>query len=1233
MRNRIRFSTSSSTYRTIVSVAFGMLGLAANFANIHLFHSPNFEVTILLGLIFPLIIALAWGWKYGLISALAGGCQSMWWLWSNDGWGLLYSVPVFTLWVAWHGWWADRRRVRKSWHNSPFIVEIPFRIAMELGFYTIFRFLVSLNPPPWNANILWRSVPLSWVNTVAIKHLLSGYILLLAAYVILDLGPVRRFFGLRIGSLQRKVAAIYAGGVLIGLFLWAVDSAVEFLAFSHGRSFWEVAVLNVEQHELFMRTLYIIFSLILASAMVHLSMHRALLRERVDHLNLLLYAIRNVNQIIVKEKNREQLLSKACDQLVETRDYFSAWAAVLAPSKKLEFAVESGLGEAFAPILERLQRGEIPACAREAMDSPEVVVIPDPEGDCTGYQRTSTCTERFGAAVRLAYGDRVFGFLVLSLPGEYARDDEERSLLLEVTGDLGLALHNIEVERERKRTEERYKLIVENAHSGIIIIDDQYHLQWVNDRICQILMAPKDEIIGHDFREFLDDESLQFVADRYVRRQRAEDVSSQYEFNVVRKDGSKRRVEIHSNVIRNSSGRMMTISQLLDITELVNAQERLRDENRMILALSRSAAAIVSSLDMHEVFERILDELQRVVQADAASLMLIEGDVVRVVDARAYNPSIGGYNVIGRRFVLADIPILHRLMESKRPVVIADIGADPTWVQVDGEEWQRSYAGVPIFMRDRAIGFLNIDRAFVGEFDNKTIERLQVFASIAGAVIENATLINETRLHAERSELLSKMGHDLASTLDLHAIYCTAYNYVKQLVDCANFTISLFNAQTETLQAVFVLSDGREIDVSQLPPLKNPLDVKTGRAGAVNLRRALIVDDLAEKAKKSKETAHVGSDKEPQSAIYVPMIAEDCVIGLLEIQSHERHAYSEDDVSMLSMAANQVAFAVNNASLFAQISDLKTFNERIVTSLSEGIVLENASTVITYINHATTEMLGYSQDEIIGKKWLSIVPESERETIAAKMEGRRAGKSERYETLLLTKSGDELPVIMSARPLFDGDSFSGVLSVVTDIRVRKEAEERTNRAFEGAIEALELTTESRDAYTAGHQRRVTLLAVAIAQKMVLPEDKIEGLRIASLVHDIGKIAIPAEILSKPTRLSELEMEIIRTHPQLAYDILKGIDFPWPIADIVLQHHERLDGSGYPRGLKGEEIMLEARILAVSDVVEAMSSHRPYRPACGTDAALREVIEHKGIEYDSAVVDACIAAFEDGFTFE
>jgi putative nucleotidyltransferase with HDIG domain len=215
------------------------------------------------------------------------------------------------------------------------------------------------------------------------------------------------------------------------------------------------------------------------------------------------------------------------------------------------------------------------------------------------------------------------------------------------------------------------------------------------------------------------------------------------------------------------------------------------------------------------------------------------------------------------------------------------------------------------------------------------------------------------------------------------------------------------------------------------------------------------------------------------------------------------------------------------------------------------------------------------------------------------------------------------------------------ITSVVNITERKKAEgklrdtlESLRKSMSATIQVMVSTVEARDPYTSGHQIKSANLARAIATEVGLSQEKIEGVRMAGTIHDIGKISIPAEILSKPTKLSEIEFALIKAHAQRGFEILKDVESPWPLAEIVYQHHERMDGSGYPRNLKGDDIMIEARILTVADVVEAMASHRPYRPGLGIEAALDEIEKNSGIFYDKVVADACLRLFrEKGFQLD
>lgn len=237
-----------------------------------------------------------------------------------------------------------------------------------------------------------------------------------------------------------------------------------------------------------------------------------------------------------------------------------------------------------------------------------------------------------------------------------------------------------------------------------------------------------------------------------------------------------------------------------------------------------------------------------------------------------------------------------------------------------------------------------------------------------------------------------------------------------------------------------------------------------------------------------------------------------------------------------------------------------------------------------------------------------------------------------FEAEFKAKDETVIPFDVSSH-VFELNGDRVAFAICRDITDRKKSEkalkssvEKLKKTMEGIVLVTAKTVEMRDPYTAGHQRSVAKLAQAIAKKMGLDEDETTGIRFACEIHDLGKIYVPAEILCKPGKLSCIELDMIKTHPQMGHQILKMIDFPWPIATIVGQHHERFDGSGYPEGLKGAEISLGARILGVADVVEAIASHRPYRPALGREAALKEIFRHRGTLYDAQVVDACLELF-------
>ena len=337
-----------------------------------------------------------------------------------------------------------------------------------------------------------------------------------------------------------------------------------------------------------------------------------------------------------------------------------------------------------------------------------------------------------------------------------------------------------------------------------------------------------------------------------------------------------------------------------------------------------------------------------------------------------------------------------------------------------------------------------------------------------------------------------------------------------------------------------------------------------------------------------------------------------------------------------------------------ELEETSAFLQSILdSSTTISIMWTDLDRTIRYWNKGAENIFGYPADEVVGRSKVDILyaDEHSKDAISSVREDLfrhrpvglfRKRKDVQVDVQELTRDGRKVWINMTLIPRYDErGEVMGILGIGQDITERKKVEgelvlaaSRLRKVVEGIVEAMVKTMESRDPYTAGHQRRVANLAQAIAQDMGLDAERTEGILMAASIHDLGKIAVPAEILSSPAHLTEIHMDIIRTHPKVGFEILTNIEFPWPVATMVRQHHEKLDGSGYPDHLSGDEIILESRIIAVADVVEAMASHRPYRASLGLELALEEVSSRKGVAFDKDVVDTCLELFRSGrFEFQ
>ncbi|MCD4845001.1 MAG: PocR ligand-binding domain-containing protein [Methanosarcinales archaeon] len=590
-----------TAYKTIISIIFGLMGFAVNFYSLDFVFYGSYKISFLLGLVFPMLITLAWGWKYGLLSALCGGCQTMWILWMpQSGYAPLVSVPPFTLWIVWHGWFSRTK-------YNIYFVELIFRIFNTALLYTVFRWIFTLNTSP--ANIF---MPLEVTHSIVFKEAVNGLLIIFLAQGLLYSDSVRAFFKLSKSTADPRFFYIYTNtvilsGILIFSFagekyIWGLwdsgfQSAARILGSililmvgilctygianvfvkrkseelikaqeelqknekklsqiiegspiatlvldnEHTITHWNKACENLTgasmsemvgtkntwkpfystqrpvmgdvivdelleeeisryyggkyQKSTIIEGIYevedffpdmgdsgkwVFFTatplrddqggIIGAIETLQDISERKRLEDRMVHLNLVLRAIRNVNQLITKEKDRDRLLQGACNNLIETRGYHNAWIALLDESGRLVTTAQAGLGDIFELMIARLKQGKLIECAKKALRRSDVILIDDPVSTCTDCPLVEQYEGRRAMTIRLEHGEKVYGLLSVAVPAVLAADNQEQALFREVAEDIAFALYSIELERERKKTEEalKHKLLVLSQPVGEI---------------------------------------------------------------------------------------------------------------------------------------------------------------------------------------------------------------------------------------------------------------------------------------------------------------------------------------------------------------------------------------------------------------------------------------------------------------------------------------------------------------------------------------------------------------------------------------------------------------------------------------------------------------------------------------------------------------------------------------------------------------------------------------------
>ncbi len=702
------------------------------------------------------------------------------------------------------------------------------------------------------------------------------------------------------------------------------------------------------------------------------------------------------------------------------------------------------------------------------------------------------------------------------------------------------------MEEALRGSEEKYRVLVENAAEAIILVQDGW-MKFVNHMASEISGYSNQELSSMPFLDFVHEDDRAMVGERYLRRLKGDVSISKYAFRAIHKDRSFKWVEINA-VLVTWEGKPATLNFLADITERKKAEEELnKTTNILDLAL------------------------------DASQIGIWELDLIKDTSVRNLrHDQIFGYTEKMAEWG-AKIFFEHIISEDRPSVQAAFDRAMKT---------DRLHFECRILWPDKSIHWITATGKTVKDNAGKPQKLIGTVTDIT-----ERKQAEEMLIHSE------KQFQDLA-------------NLLPQIVFETDIRGDITFANQFGIRAFGYSSD----------------DVRSG----INLS-SLVAPENREAIQKRFQESILGS----------------------ETAVREFRALRKDGTSFPIMLhatgifKNGVPTGVRGLAIDIterkrtelELLEAKALVETVVEHIPLMIFLKEAADLrFVIFNRAGEELLGYDRKALLGKNNLDLFPPEQAAHFMAKDREALAGRGVvdiPEEFIQTAKKGTRLLHTRKVSIAGEDGTTKFLLGISEDITESKKAEVRLQetlqglqKALGGIIQVLASVSEIRDPYTAGHQRRVANLAQAIARELGLAPERVEGIRVAGIIHDIGKMSIPAEILSKPGSLSKNEYALIKTHSQVGHDILSNVKFAWPIATMILQHHERMDGSGYPQGLKGDDILLESRILAVADVIEAMSAHRPYRPSLGIDNALREIEKDKGGLYDPAVVSACLTLFRE-----
>jgi PAS domain S-box-containing protein/putative nucleotidyltransferase with HDIG domain len=823
-----------------------------------------------------------------------------------------------------------------------------------------------------------------------------------------------------------------------------------------------------------------------------------------------------------------------------------------------------------------------------------------------------------------------------------------------------------QVEEALQQSEERYRSILEEMGDAYFETDLSGNFTVINDATCHALGRPRGKIIGTNYRTFVVKEHIDAVYQAFNQVYRTGTPIRQFSYEILGKDGGKRFVEISLLPLRDRGGRIVGFRGVgRDITERKKAEQVLVDEatRRRILVEQSSDGIVVldGNGKVYDVNQRFAEMLGYSLE-EARELNVWDWEfqypreqvkeMIRTVDEKGdhfetrhrrkdgtvYDVEIStnGAVIAGQKLVFC---VCRDITERKR--MESEIGSSRDRL----DRIINSMVEV-LMVIDTDYNIINVNRSFleyyggerkdiVGRKCYEVVHRLSEPCSKARHRCPLKTVLKTGKPFSGEGSYKTAEGQELIFEEAMFPLVDAAGN-IEAVVEMQH-DVTVRKSMEESLR----LSEQNLRNSIEGSPLGIRVLDKEGKIIYAN--RALLdmwgyssVEELeAVPGKQRYAPESYAKHRERVKKGRGENTPLDYEVSIVRSDGQVRHVSAS---TRALMWGGEKQFQ----SVYQDITERKQAEleyRTMIRATMDGFWLTDMQGHFLDVNDAYCRLTGYSRDELLNMSIKNVEAVEKPEDVAGRIQKVKEVGYDRFETRHRRKDGGIVDVEISVNYLSVGGGRMFVF--VRDITERKRMEEelrhnveRFKKAMEGVVQVIASIVEVRDPYTAGHQRRVAELACAIAEEMGFAEERIEEIRMAALIHDIGKIYVPAEILSKPSRLTEIEFSMIKSHPQVAYDILKSVDFPWPICKLVLQHHERINSSGYPAGLSGEDILTGAKIIAVADVVEAMASHRPYRPALGLDKALEEISKNSGVLYDPEAADACLRVFnERGFKFD